>query len=87
MGTPSFNDGISSGYGIGLPFIFKFGSSELKARVVPEVLLEKKKKKAYLVQHKDFDKRLIDQPVIRNKLAVMVVQLELIENWIENIIF
>ncbi|CAO3700493.1 unnamed protein product [Rhizopus stolonifer] len=41
----------------------------------------------WTVQHKIFGKRLIDQPVIRNKLAAMVAQLELIENWIENITF
>ncbi|EIE91053.1 hypothetical protein G6F49_006953 [Rhizopus delemar] len=43
LGTPSFADSISSGYSIGLPPIFNFGSPELKARVVPEVLLGKKR--------------------------------------------
>ena len=43
LGAPGFTDGISSGYSIGLPPIFNFGSPELKARVVPEVLLGKKR--------------------------------------------
>ncbi|KAI9260225.1 acyl-CoA dehydrogenase/oxidase [Sporodiniella umbellata] len=43
LSAPSFSDGISSGYSIGLPPIFNFGSPELKARVVPEVLLGKKR--------------------------------------------
>jgi alkylation response protein AidB-like acyl-CoA dehydrogenase len=38
-------------------------------------------------QRKVFGKRLIDQPVIRNKLATMIAQLEAIENWLENITF
>ncbi|KAL0076973.1 acyl-CoA dehydrogenase/oxidase [Phycomyces blakesleeanus] len=38
-------------------------------------------------QRKVFGKRLIDQPVIRNKLASMVSQLEAVENWLENITF
>ncbi|KAI8388191.1 acyl-CoA dehydrogenase/oxidase [Radiomyces spectabilis] len=43
IGTPGFADGISSGYSIGLPPIFNFGSAALKQRVVPEVLLGKKR--------------------------------------------
>ncbi|KAG0171553.1 hypothetical protein DFQ28_000810 [Apophysomyces sp. BC1034] len=38
-------------------------------------------------QRKVFGKRLIDQPVIRNKLATMVSQLEAVENWLENITY
>lgn len=43
LGAPGFCDGISSGYSIGLPPIFNFGSAALKAKVVPEVLLGKKR--------------------------------------------
>ncbi|KAI7902544.1 acyl-CoA dehydrogenase/oxidase [Cokeromyces recurvatus] len=43
LGTPGFADGISSGYSIGLPPIFNFGNPALKAKVVPEVLLGKKR--------------------------------------------
>ncbi|KAL0073318.1 acyl-CoA dehydrogenase/oxidase [Phycomyces blakesleeanus] len=38
-------------------------------------------------QRKVFGKRLIDQPVIRNKLAVMVAELESFHNWVENITY
>jgi len=34
-------------------------------------------------QREAFGKKLIEQPVIRNKLAHMVAQLEAIENWTE----
>jgi alkylation response protein AidB-like acyl-CoA dehydrogenase len=34
-----------------------------------------------------FGKRLIDQPVIRNKLAKMVASLEAVHAWIENITY
>ena len=43
LGTPGFVDGISSGYAIGLPPIFNFGPDALKKRVVPEVLLGRKR--------------------------------------------
>ncbi|GAN04906.1 acyl-CoA dehydrogenase-like protein [Mucor ambiguus] len=43
LGAPGFTDGISSGYSIGLPPVFNFGKPALKARVVPEVLLGKKR--------------------------------------------
>ncbi|KAI8877387.1 acyl-CoA dehydrogenase NM domain-like protein [Backusella circina FSU 941] len=43
LGTPGFADAISSGYSIGLPPIFNFGSPALKAKVVPEVLSGKKR--------------------------------------------
>ncbi|CAO3623845.1 unnamed protein product [Cunninghamella blakesleeana] len=38
-------------------------------------------------QRKVFGKRLIDQPVIRNKLASMVSELEAVENWHENLTY
>ncbi|KAI8391791.1 acyl-CoA dehydrogenase/oxidase [Radiomyces spectabilis] len=38
-------------------------------------------------QRKVFGKRLIDQPVIRNKLAKMVASVESVHNWIENITY
>lgn len=38
-------------------------------------------------QRKVFGKRLIDQPVIRNKLGSMVSQLESVQNWLENITY
>ncbi|KAI8064447.1 acyl-CoA dehydrogenase/oxidase [Gongronella butleri] len=38
-------------------------------------------------QRKVFGKRLIDQPVIRNKLASMISELEAVENWQENITY
>ncbi|KAI8992452.1 acyl-CoA dehydrogenase/oxidase [Pilobolus umbonatus] len=38
-------------------------------------------------QRKVFGKRLIDQPVIRNKLAKMVSEVESIHNWLENITY
>ncbi|KAI8809495.1 acyl-CoA dehydrogenase/oxidase [Cladochytrium replicatum] len=38
-------------------------------------------------QRKVFGKRLIDQPVIRFKLANMIAQVEAVENWLENITF
>ncbi|KAG0170056.1 hypothetical protein DFQ28_002596 [Apophysomyces sp. BC1034] len=38
-------------------------------------------------QRKAFGKRLIDQPVIRNKLARMVADVESVHNWIENITY
>lgn len=43
LGAPGFTDGITSGYSIGLPPVFNFGSPALKAKVVPEVLLGKKR--------------------------------------------
>lgn len=43
LGTPGFADGISSGYSIGLPPVFNFGPKHLKERVVPEVLLGRKR--------------------------------------------
>ena len=43
VGTPGFVDGISSGYSIGLPPVFNFGPAHLKERVVPEVLLGRKR--------------------------------------------
>ena len=43
IGAPGFADGISSGYSIGLPPIFNFGPPALKARIIPEVLLGKKR--------------------------------------------
>ncbi|KAI7847680.1 acyl-CoA dehydrogenase/oxidase [Circinella umbellata] len=43
VGTPGFVDGISSGYSIGLPPVFNFGPPHLKERVVPEVLLGRKR--------------------------------------------
>jgi alkylation response protein AidB-like acyl-CoA dehydrogenase len=43
IGAPGFADSISSGYSIGLPPIFNFGSPALKAKVVPEVLSGKKR--------------------------------------------
>ncbi|KAJ8653724.1 hypothetical protein O0I10_010646 [Lichtheimia ornata] len=43
LGTPGFADGISSGYSIGLPPVFNFGPKHLKKRVVPEVLLGRKR--------------------------------------------
>ncbi|KAI8093740.1 acyl-CoA dehydrogenase/oxidase [Halteromyces radiatus] len=38
-------------------------------------------------QRKVFGKRLIDQPVIRNKLAGMIAQVESMHNWLENLTF
>ncbi len=38
-------------------------------------------------QRKVFNKKLIEQPVIRWKLANMVSQLESVQNWLENITF
>ncbi|CAO3652770.1 unnamed protein product [Mucor hiemalis] len=38
-------------------------------------------------QRKVFGKRLIDQPVIRNKLAKMISKLESVHAWIENLTF
>ncbi|ORZ16220.1 acyl-CoA dehydrogenase/oxidase [Absidia repens] len=38
-------------------------------------------------QRKVFGKRLIDQPVIRNKLAGMIAQLESMHNWLENLTY
>ncbi|ORY96695.1 acyl-CoA dehydrogenase/oxidase [Syncephalastrum racemosum] len=38
-------------------------------------------------QRKVFGKRLIDQPVIRNKLASMISGLEPVQNWLENITY
>ncbi|ORX62960.1 acyl-CoA dehydrogenase NM domain-like protein [Hesseltinella vesiculosa] len=38
-------------------------------------------------QRKVFGKRLIDQPVIRNKLANMISQVEAFHNWLENLTF
>eukprot|EP00457_Paulinella_chromatophora_P006096 gb/GEZN01006114.1/.p1 GENE.gb/GEZN01006114.1/~~gb/GEZN01006114.1/.p1 ORF type:complete len:526 (+),score=70.54 gb/GEZN01006114.1/:34-1611(+) len=38
IGDPGFSDGLACGLVIGLPPVFKFGSKELAARVVPEVL-------------------------------------------------
>ncbi|KAI8097601.1 acyl-CoA dehydrogenase/oxidase [Halteromyces radiatus] len=38
-------------------------------------------------QRKVFGKRLIDQPVIRNKLASMIAQVESFHNWLENLTF
>ncbi|KAJ1564354.1 hypothetical protein HK096_008389 [Nowakowskiella sp. JEL0078] len=38
-------------------------------------------------QRKVFGKRLIEQPVIRFKLATMISQIEGIENWLENITY
>ncbi|KAI9310073.1 acyl-CoA dehydrogenase/oxidase [Dichotomocladium elegans] len=43
LSAPGFSDGISSGYSIGLPPVFNFGPKHLKERVVPEVLLGKKR--------------------------------------------
>ncbi|SAM08681.1 hypothetical protein [Absidia glauca] len=43
LGAPGFCDGISSGYVIGLPPVFHGGSDALKAKVVPEVLLGRKR--------------------------------------------
>ncbi|KAI9029866.1 acyl-CoA dehydrogenase/oxidase [Phycomyces nitens] len=43
MGTPGYSDGVSSGYSIGLPPVLYFGSPALKAKVVPEVLMGKKR--------------------------------------------
>ncbi|KAH6571860.1 hypothetical protein BASA60_006944 [Batrachochytrium salamandrivorans] len=38
-------------------------------------------------QRKVFGKRLIDQPVIRNKLAHMIAEVEATQNWLENITY
>jgi len=38
-------------------------------------------------QRKVFNKPLIEQPVIRNKLAQMVAQTEAVQNWLENITY
>lgn len=38
-------------------------------------------------QRKVFGKRLIDQPVIRNKLAKMIASLESVHSWMENIAY
>ncbi|ORZ12295.1 acyl-CoA dehydrogenase/oxidase [Absidia repens] len=38
-------------------------------------------------QRKVFGKRLIEQPVIRNKLASMIADLEAVENWHENLTY
>ncbi|CAO3634210.1 unnamed protein product [Cunninghamella blakesleeana] len=38
-------------------------------------------------QRKVFGKRLIDQPVIRNKLASMIAQVESFHNWLENLTY
>ncbi|KAI8064576.1 acyl-CoA dehydrogenase/oxidase [Gongronella butleri] len=38
-------------------------------------------------QRKVFGKRLIDQPVIRNKLAGMISQMEAMHNWLENLTY
>ncbi len=38
-------------------------------------------------QREAFGKQLIQQPVIRNKLAHMVAQLESLENWLETVTF
>ncbi|KAI8070857.1 acyl-CoA dehydrogenase/oxidase [Gongronella butleri] len=38
-------------------------------------------------QRKVFGKRLIDQPVIRNKLANMISQVESFHNWLENLTY
>lgn len=43
LSAPGFSDGISSGYCIGLPPVFNFGPAHLKERVVPEVLLGRKR--------------------------------------------
>ncbi|KAI7861576.1 acyl-CoA dehydrogenase/oxidase [Spinellus fusiger] len=43
LGVPAFSDGISSGYTIGLPPIMNFGTPALKAKIIPEVLLGKKR--------------------------------------------
>ena len=41
-GARGYGDGINAGMVIGLPPVLNFGSPELKARVVPEVLSAKK---------------------------------------------
>ena len=38
-------------------------------------------------QRKAFGTKLIQQPVIRQKLGLMVAQVEALENWLENITF
>ena len=38
-------------------------------------------------QREVFGKRLIDEPVIRQKLAHMVAQVESVQNWLENITY
>ena len=41
-GARGYGDGLQSGCVIGLPPVLNFGSPELKARIVPEVLSAKK---------------------------------------------
>ncbi|KAG8773063.1 hypothetical protein FRC12_002751 [Ceratobasidium sp. 428] len=36
-------------------------------------------------QRKAFGKRLVDQPVVRHKLAAMIARVESVQNWVENI--
>ncbi|KAI8092749.1 acyl-CoA dehydrogenase/oxidase [Halteromyces radiatus] len=43
LNAPGFADGVSSGYVIGLPPVIHGGSKELRERIVPEVLLGKKR--------------------------------------------
>nr|KAJ3419343.1 hypothetical protein HK105_007067 [Polyrhizophydium stewartii] len=38
-------------------------------------------------QRKVFGKKLIEQPVIRNKLAHMIAEVEAVQNWLENITY
>jgi alkylation response protein AidB-like acyl-CoA dehydrogenase len=42
MGTPGYLDGLLAGMVIGLPPVLNFGSTELKKKVIPEVLSGKK---------------------------------------------
>ena len=42
MGTRAFVDGLLAGGVIGLPPVLNYGSPELRAKVVPEVLSGKK---------------------------------------------
>ncbi|KAI7885262.1 acyl-CoA dehydrogenase NM domain-like protein [Lichtheimia hyalospora FSU 10163] len=41
----------------------------------------------WAMQRKVFGKRLIDQPVIRNKLAKMIASVESVQSWIENLTY
>ncbi|KAI9020648.1 acyl-CoA dehydrogenase/oxidase [Phycomyces nitens] len=56
-------------------------SVSMSARIVIEECFK------WANQRKVFGKRLIDQPVIRNKLAAMIADLESFHNWTENITY